>query len=70
MADKIEHEQNADTSRVTIKAKEAAKKKASKLKKTRRKYRKLEEDQLSESKDEKTNTVEPDTTADPSKPGT
>jgi peptide chain release factor len=43
LADKVEHVRNADESRVTIKAKEAAKKRASKLKKSKRKYRKLDE---------------------------
>jgi protein subunit release factor B len=43
LADRVEHTLNAEESRVALKAREAAKKRASKLKKTKRKYRKLEE---------------------------
>jgi peptide chain release factor len=46
LADKVEHAQNGQDSRVAIKSREAARKKASKLKKSRRKYRKLEEEKL------------------------
>jgi protein subunit release factor B len=43
LADKIEHLQNGEQSRVAIKTREAAKKKASKTKKSQRKYRKLDD---------------------------
>ena len=48
LADKVEHLQSGNESRVAIKAQEAAKKRASKLKKTKRKYRKLEDAKLAE----------------------
>lgn len=41
LADRVEEQQKGDQSRVAIKAAAARKKKASKLKKTRRKYREL-----------------------------
>lgn len=47
LADRVEHAQNADESRVSIKAKEAARKRASKVKKAKRKYRKLDEEKQS-----------------------
>lgn len=43
LADKVEAQEKGDKSRVAIKTAAAAKKKASKLKKTRRKYRELGE---------------------------
>jgi peptide chain release factor len=43
LADKIEHLQNGEQSRVAIKTREAATKKASKTKKSQRKYRKLDD---------------------------
>ncbi|KAI9934062.1 hypothetical protein ASPWEDRAFT_36049 [Aspergillus wentii DTO 134E9] len=43
LADRVEHLQNGDQSRTSIKADRARKKKASKVKKSRRKYRELEE---------------------------
>lgn len=43
LADKVEAQEKGDQSRVAIKAEAARKKKASKSKKTRRKYRGLEE---------------------------
>lgn len=42
LADKVEAREKGDQSRVALKAQAARKKKASKLKKTRRKYRSLE----------------------------
>lgn len=43
LADRVEAQEKGDTSRVAIKAAAAKKKKASKMKKTRRKYRELGE---------------------------
>lgn len=55
LADKVESQQKGDQSRVAIKAAAAQKKKASKMKKTRRKYRELEgakEKEVEEEEDE------------------
>lgn len=52
LADRIEELQNGDQSRTAIKADRARKKKASKLKKTRRKYRDLEEKNQAQEEEE------------------
>jgi protein subunit release factor B len=47
LADKLDLLEKGEDSRVAIKSRDAAKKRASKLKKTRRKYRKLEDEKAS-----------------------
>jgi protein subunit release factor B len=62
LADKLEHHLTPEFSRVALKTEVAAKKKASRLKKSRRKYRKLAE----EKGDKEKETIEiPKSVADP-----
>lgn len=48
LADKVEHQEKGENSRVSIKAEAAKKKKASKMKKANRKYRALDKDKEKE----------------------